>query len=108
MGVEVLIESVQQTMEMDDSRAQVDSTSRKRLRLERGSSSSRESSGNRLTYHRPGKEPILPERESLTFPLVILELPTDFTNIAVLSATILVSLPVGLDLKNPCQTPHIP
>ncbi|KAH1073160.1 hypothetical protein J1N35_025488 [Gossypium stocksii] len=66
MAVEALIESVQQAMDMTNSRARADSSSRKRLRLKRRSSNTRESSDKRLTYHKLGKQPILLESESPT------------------------------------------
>ncbi|KAH1073005.1 hypothetical protein J1N35_025333 [Gossypium stocksii] len=58
MDVEPLFEREQQTMDMVDLKEQATSSSRKMLRLKKGSSSAGESRSNRLPYYRPGKQPI--------------------------------------------------
>ncbi|KAK5842417.1 hypothetical protein PVK06_004770 [Gossypium arboreum] len=57
-------------MDVVDLRVRASSNSRKRLRLERGSSSVGKSSNNRLSCHRCGKQTIYPEGESPAPPLV--------------------------------------
>ncbi|KAA3481699.1 hypothetical protein EPI10_022042 [Gossypium australe] len=108
MDVEALMESAQQTVEAVDARIRTSSSSCKMLRFERGSSSAREGSGNRLTCHKPGNEPIFSESESSVPPSAILELPTESANAVDPPAPTSAPLPAGSNLSTHHQTSHTP
>ncbi|KAH1082892.1 hypothetical protein J1N35_022653 [Gossypium stocksii] len=59
MDIKALIKNVQQEMDVADSRAWAGSSSRKSLRLERRSFSTRESNDNKLACHTLRKQPVL-------------------------------------------------
>ncbi|KAH1045775.1 hypothetical protein J1N35_036559 [Gossypium stocksii] len=80
----------------------------KRLRFERGSSSAREGSGNRLTCHKRGNEQIFLGSESFVPPSAILELPTESANAVDPPTPTSAPLPAGSDLSTHHQTSHTP